>query len=72
MDHDGKTSIELFEIKKKGYINASVIVGLVFCLIPGLVVLLLNALHTSRNRKVIAQVGSRIKQKYPEAQLHDY
>jgi len=63
-----ETRIELFSSNRA---VAVTLVGLLFCLLPGIVVYLVKLTHDSFERKVMAQVGAEVKERYPQASLKE-
>lgn len=58
--------IELHSVNKAVVV---ILVGLLFCLLPGLFLLFVKSMNDGFERRVIAKVGAQVKQRYPEATL---
>lgn len=63
--------VNLTEDKSIGLVVFFTLLGLAFCVIPGLLVLIANGLHSNFHRKVMSKVGSLVKERFPEAELYD-
>lgn len=67
-----QTQIEVVETMNRALVTCSILAGFFLFLVPGLIALFTHLMHSSRNRQAIAQVGSIVKQAYPDAVLSDY
>lgn len=67
-----QTQIEVVETMNGALVMCSILAGFFLFLVPGVIVLFAHLMHSSRNRQVIAQVGSMVKQAYPDAVVSDY
>lgn len=61
----------VLDIRSKNRALGIALVGLLFCLLPGMVLFLVKAMHDSFERRVIGKVGAEIKKRYPEAVLEE-
>lgn len=48
-----------------------VLVGFLFCLLPGVIFLIVKLMNDGFERRVIAKVGAEVKKRYPEAILQE-
>jgi hypothetical protein len=61
----------IIELSSSNRAVAVALVGLLFCLVPGVVLFILKSVHDGFERRVMAKVGAEVKKLYPEAILED-
>lgn len=61
----------LLELSSTNRALTVVLVGLLFCILPGLLFLVIKSMNDSFERRVIAKVGAEVKRRYPEAVLQE-
>ena len=61
----------IIELSSSNRATAVVLVGLLFCVLPGLIFLIVKGMHDGFERRVMAKVGAEVKQRYPEAILQE-
>src|SRR4051794_8704589 len=59
----------LVEFSSTNRATVVVLVGLLFCLLPGVVFFIVKVMNDGFERRVIAKVGTEVKRRYPEAIL---
>jgi|GEM_PF-2265442 len=62
------TQIELSSANRAALIS---LVGLLFCILPGIVLFVIKLTHDSFERRVMALVAAEIKNRYPEAAVSE-
>lgn len=67
-----ETLVVIDEQRNLWLASGCISVGLLCCILPGLLLIVFNALHGSWNRRIIGKVGAKIKERYPEARLYSY
>lgn len=63
-----QTVIHLSSVNKA---TALMLVGFLFCLLPGMLLLVIKVMNDGFERRVMASVGAEVKKRYPEAILQD-
>jgi hypothetical protein len=61
----------LIELSSTNRAMTVVLVGLLFCVLPGVVLFIVKGIHDGFERRVIAKVGAEVKKRYPEAILQE-
>lgn len=61
----------LIDLSSTNRATAVVLVGLLFCVLPGILFLIVKVMNDGFERRVIAKVGAEVKKRYPEAILQE-
>ena len=66
--NENQTVVELRSVNKSLLV---VLVGLLFCVLPGLLLLIVKVMHDGFERRVIAKVGAEVKGRFPDSTLQE-
>ncbi|HEV7508662.1 MAG TPA: hypothetical protein VGS07_27530 [Thermoanaerobaculia bacterium] len=67
-EEGSQTVVDLSSVNKATIV---MLVGFLFCLLPGILFLIVKIMNDGFERRVIAKVGTEVKNRYPEAILQE-